>query len=322
MRRKFAVILVMLCSGCSAKHASSPSPVPADNSVSLITDGSITTVEDDSEDPTLNCSVLKGFAVHGDTPEAFNNLTNAGPSQTSAFMVGYGSPGELCTGRSSQCNSVATSMNLSDVDDWKDSAHLIRTKFSTLTLLGCNVGQYQDGADFISRFAEESKTTVRAPSGLVWCQNNSLTLEPQAQWVEAKPGQIAIPVSGPIHTVPLLTAYRLFIKGELRDVPVDATHITRFEYAGITPSGDGKMGQDAARSLAKLLDLGHPFTRTARPLARATARIEMSINLDGTVILKRFILYADAALRDLDAKDLFYPVDTRLHAELQLLRLR
>jgi hypothetical protein len=322
MLKNFWLVLIILYCGCSARHPNSPAPVTA-AAVSLIPNGAATTVEDDSTDTTLNCAALSAFPVHGDTQEAFQNLTGATTAQRRAFLVGYGSPGTLCTGRSSQCNSVTTAMNLPDVDDWKNNVHLIQGKFSRLTVLGCNVGQFQDGADFVSRLAQESHTTVRAPTGLVWCQGTSLTVEPETEWVEAKPGKHAKPSTGPVHTVPVLDTYRLSLDGELRDVPVDATHVVQFQYVGSVPYGSGEIDQDQAKSLAKLLDLAHPFKQTARPLAALTARLQLSVAVKGKdVVVKRYLLYADAVLQDIDAKNLFYPVDTRLHERLQRLRLQ
>jgi hypothetical protein len=214
-------------------------------------------------------------------------------------------------------------MNLPDVDDWKNNAHLIQGKFSRLTVLGCNVGQFQDGADFVSRLAQESHTTVRAPTGLVWCQGTSLTVEPETEWVEAKPGKRAKARSGRVHTVPELDTYRLSLDGELREVPVDSTRVVQFQYVGSAPYGSGDIHQDQAKSLAKLLDLAHPFKQTARPLAALTAKLQLSVAVkDKNVVVKHYNLYADAVLQDVDAKDLFYPVDTRLHERLQRLRLQ
>lgn len=323
MLKNFWLVLIILHCGCSARPPNSPSPVTAAAAVSLIPNGAATTVEDDSTDSTLTCAALSAFPVHGDTQEAFQNLTGATTGQRRAFLVGYGSPGTLCTGRSSQCNSVTTAMNLPDVDDWKNNARLIQGKFSRLTVLGCNVGQFQDGADFVSRLAQESHTTVRAPTGLVWCQGTSLTVEPETEWVEAKPGKHAKARSGRVHTVPELDTYRLSLDGELREVPVDSTRVVQFQYVGSAPYGSGDIHQDQAKSLAKLLDLAHPFKQTARPLAALTAKLQLSVAVKGkNVVVKHYNLYADAVLQDVDAKDLFYPVDTRLHERLQRLRLQ
>ena len=235
MRKALEIVFLLPLCGCSPKPAKPPVTVVTGVPTDLLTPGPAATVEDDSSDNTLNCGSLKSLPVHGDTSEAFHNLSGTAASEPRALIVGYGSPGTLCTGRASQCNSVDTSMNLFDVDDWKDSAQLIQGKFSKLTVLACNVGQFQDGADFISRLATETKTTVRAPTGLVWCQDNSLTVEPQTEWTEVEPGQQAKPIEGPVYTVPPLTAYRLTIDGELKEVPVNATRITQFQYASLPP---------------------------------------------------------------------------------------
>ena len=313
--------LVLFC-GCSSRHSTPATPAAA-VTLSLTPTGAAGTVEDDSTDPTLACSDLRAFPVHGDTSEAFSNLTTAPTDQTRALLVGYGAPGTICTGRSSQCNTVTTAMDLPDVDDWMDSAHLIQGKFSKLTVLACNVGESPEGPDFVSRLANETKTPVRAPTGLVWCLGDSLTVEPGTQWVEARPGRHARAMPGPVHIVPILNTYTLYLNGELKDVPASAVRTVQFQYIGFPPYGSGKADPDQAKPFVQLLDLAHPFKKSARPLAAVTARIQFSVSIAGSQpIVKNYNLYADAVLRDTETKDLFYPVDSRFHERLQNFRLQ
>jgi hypothetical protein len=318
--KKLSIALLLVFAGCSSTHVNAPAPPGAAAArAPLIPAGVAVTVQDDASDSTLTCAPLQGLPVHGDSENAFRNLTSA--SQTRASVVGYGSPGKLCTGRAGQCATVTTAMNIFDVNDWSSFAQSIQGKFSRLTVLACNVGQCDDGAAFITRLAEETKTRVRAPTGLVWCQDDTLTLDPDNEWIEARPGRPA-KAKCPPHVVPVLENYNLFLNGQWKEVPVRSIRVLEFTYDGFPPYEGGVAETEQARSLLPLVDLGHPFRKRAKPLAAVTGRIQLSVSVEGShPIVKNLILYADALVADAEAKDFYYRVDNRLHQQLQRLRL-
>lgn len=319
--KKLSIALLLLFAGCSSTPVNAPAPPgAAAASAPLIPAGVAVTVQDDVSDSTLTCAPLQGLPVHGDTENAFHNLTSA--SQTRAFIVGYGSAGEICTGSAGQCTTVTTAMNPANAADWMNFAHNIQGKFSRLTVLACNVGQCEEGAAFINRLAEESKTRVKAPTSLVWCEGNSLTLDPDNQWIEARPGKPASPKCAN-QVVPVLENYNLNIDGQWKQIHARSVRVVEFQYAGFPPYEGGKVEADQAHSLVQLIDFGHPFQKRARPLAAVTGRIQLSVAIEGSrPIVKSYLLYADAIVADVDSKDFFYRVDTRLHRKLQQLRLR
>jgi len=319
--KQLSIALLLLFAGCSSTHVNAPAPAgAAAASAPLVPAGVAVTVQDNPSDPTLTCAPLLGLPVHDDTENAFQNLTSAG--QARAFVVGYGTPGELCTGRAGECGTVITSMNNFDANDWTSFANSIRGKFSRLTVLACNVGQCEDGAALITRLAEEAGTRVRAPTGLVWCQDDTLTLDENNEWIEARPGRPAR-AKCPPRAVPVLENYNLFLNGQWTKVPVKSVRVVEFKYKGIPPYENGTVETDQARSLLELVDWGHPFKKQARPLAAVTGRIQLSVSVEGShPIVKNLILYADALVADAEAKDFFYRTDNRLHEKLQKLRLR
>jgi hypothetical protein len=331
--KKLSIALLLLLGGCSSTHVNAPAPpgaapAPAATPASapLIPSGVAVTVEEDETDSTLTCAPLRGLPVHSDTETAFQNLNSA--SQRRAFIVGYGTQGRLCTGLGNLCPTVTTSVTALDASDWAGFANSIQGKFSRLTVLGCNVGLGVDGAALLTRLAEETKTRVRAPTALVWCQDDTLLLDPDNQWVEARPGRPAR-ARYPRHAVPALEAapalenYNLFLNGQWKLVPAKSVHVVKFSYGGFPPYEGGVVETDEARSLLPLVDWGRPFKKHARPLAVVTGQIELSVAVEGShPIAKTLILYADALVADPEAKDFYYRTDPRLHERLQKLRLR
>jgi hypothetical protein len=333
--KKLSIALFLLLGGCSSTHVNAPAPpaaalalVPASAPAAapasgpLIPRGVAVTVEEDKPDETdstLSCAALQGLANHGDTKTAFQNLNSA--SQTRAYIVGYGSDGSLCTGDGNDCQVVNTTMTPFDADDWAGFANSIQGKFSRLTVLGCNVGRGDQGAAFVTRLAEETKTRVRAPTALVWCQDDTLGLDPDNQWVEARPGKPAR-ARTLRQTVPTLENYNLFLDGQWKKVPVNSVQIVKFSYSGFAPYKGGVVEPDEARSFLPLVDWGHPFNKHARPLAAVTGRIQLSVTVEGShPVAKTLILYADSLVVDPEAKDFYYRTDSRLHEKLQKLRL-
>lgn len=341
--KKLSIALFLLWGGCSSTHVNAPAPprasfAPAPASApaapapgSLIPRHAAVTVEEydpagtNGNPSPLDCAALNRLPHHGDTDHAFQNLN--GSSRLSAVIVGEGTVGQLCTGDGQLCQSGATAMSASDAADWVSFANSIQGKrFTRLTVIGCLVGACEEGAEFVSRLAEETKTPVRATTGLVWCVNDTLKLDPDqphgTYWIEVQPGESAQVEFCPPPLLPVTANYNLFIDGGWKLVPAHAVHVSKFSYEGFPPYKGGVVEAEEARSLLRFIGWGHPFKRHGRPLAAITGRIQLSVVLEGShLVAKTLILYADSLVADPEAKDFYYRVDIRLHQRLRKLRL-
>jgi hypothetical protein len=305
--------------GCAVRHTNvQPLSSIAGFSFTFPPD-SVVTVQSNPTDPALVCSDLHGFPKHSNNRGAFDNLLIAQNPQES-FIVGQGEAGKLCTGGDGRCNTTATSLNSNDADDWRPYANAVSGRFPRLTLLGCNVG-LETGATLVARVAEETRMTVAAPTGLVWCEGGSLLLDPQSRWIEAKPGEHPEPVHAPLYSVPPESEYSISIRGKLQPIPASTVHVDQFRYSFSALRTAAQAAQDEAARFAARIDFANPFVKKASLLALTTGRIQLTVALDGGgTIVKHYTLYADAVVGDLDDPGIFYPVDSRLHGELQALR--
>lgn len=303
----FTVVLAM------PLRAQAPPPV-------IFPPGAAITVETDQLDPTLSCKQLRNLPFHTNNQAAFQNLETAPSSSTTeSFIVGHGEPGGLCTGDGRACYTAEKSINLYDDPFWGQYADTIKRRFTLLSLLGCNVGRFDDGVAFLKKMATVTQMPVRAPNGMVWCINDEVVLDPDVTWVEVKPDGPLAPNSGVIYTVPLRTAYLLSIDGEHKTVPVGSVEILEFQYFGLPAQRSFLADPFEAVQLLNLVDFGSPLPHEGRPLAAITGKFRLSILQDGgRRVEKRYFLYADSLVQEVDSSEpIFYKADTRIHQKLQ-----
>jgi hypothetical protein len=308
---------------CTPKLAAQTSADYVVNKQFVLPPGFKATVEYDESDGFLNCKELVDFPRHSTNTSAFQNLNGDPNPAGEAFIIGHGTTAGICTGDGPFCDTTDTSLNVNDGIFWKPPARSLVGKFSRLTIFGCSVGRYQEGADFVAAMAEATQMTVRAPTGTVWCAQSHLSLGSDVDWIEAKPGEKPERKDGPLYTVPEGPQYKLSVNGKLTEVQPLAVHVTKFHYSGLPPSRSADASASAAQDLGKLIDFANPIELNGVPLAAVTGRIELSVSPQGAAqVEKVYLLYADSIVQDQERKDLFYRVDSRLRPALQQLRLQ
>jgi hypothetical protein len=308
---------------CTLKLAAQSSTDYVANTQFVLPPGLKATVEYDESDGFLNCKELVDFPRHGSNTSAFQNLSGDPNSAGEAFIIGHGTTAGICTGDGPFCDTTDTSLNVDDGVFWKPPARRLVGKFSRLTIFGCSVGRYQEGADFVAAMAEATQMTVRAPTGTVWCAQSHLSLGSDVDWIEAKPGEKPERKDGPIYTVQEGAQYKLSKNGKLTEVQPQAVHVTKFHFSGLPPRPSADASASTAQELGKLIDFANPIELQGVPLAAVTGRIELWFSLQGDArVQKVYLLYADSMVQDQERKDLFYRVDSRVRPALQQLRLQ
>jgi len=165
--------------------------------------------------------------------------------------------------------------------------------------------------------------TVRAPIGNVWCAENHLSLGPDVDWIEAKPGERPVRKDGPIYTVQEGVEYKLSIDGKLTNIQPQTVQVILFHYSGLPPARSADAAGPAAQGFGRLIDFANPIELKGVPLAAVTGRIEIAVSIQGEAqVQKIYLLYADSMVQDQDRKDLFYRADSRLRPALQQLRFQ
>ena len=266
---------------CTPKLAAQTSTDYVVNKQFVLPPGFKATVEYDESDGFLNCKELLDFPRHSNNTSAFQNLNGDPNPAGEAFIIGHGTTAGICTGDGPFCDTTDTSLNVNDGIFWKPPARSLVGKFSRLTIFGCSVGRYQEGADFVAAMAEATQMTVRAPTGTVWCAESHLSLGSDVDWIEAKPGEKPERKDGPLYTVEEGAQYQLSIHGKLTKVKPQAVRITKFHCNVLPPGLSGDASASAAQDLGKLIDFANPSESKGTPLAAVTGKIELSLSLQG-----------------------------------------
>ena len=314
MRCEILCRLLVFAFGWGAQLAAqAPSPI-------VFSPAATITVETSQGDPVLSCKQLQNLASHMNNQSAFQNLLGVPlGSVGEAFVVGHGEPGGLCTGDGRACYTAEKSVNLYDEQYWSQYADGIKGRFSRLSLLGCNIGRFKDGSDFLAKMADVVKMSVRAPNGMVWCINDQVVLDPEVAWVEVKSGSSPPVDNGRAYTLVAQNEYALTIDGQKKRIPAASIEILEFQYFGLPLQRSFIASPFEAIQLLTLIDFGTPFPHKGRPLAAITGKIRLAISQDGRPRLeKRYFLYADDIVQEVDSPEpVFYRTDSRIHQKLQ-----
>jgi hypothetical protein len=306
----------------SAAVAQTGPPIATQGSVF----GKPETLETGPDNGFLECAkaVLAPDYRNNDTPEAHTNLLQQTNQPGTAVISGHGDTGQICTGGGMQCRgSQTTYMALDNEGLWKPMAQSLKGKFKQLTLLGCDVAADTSGADFISAVARDTGLTVRAPTAFVWCGNNEIVFETGGQWLEATPDKPA----NPIHPSLLLAqmkegaSYKLKVNGEFMSIPENEISITDFQSETLGEHREFRsFAAGNSLGLIRLIDFSSPFEVKGSPAAIVTAKFQLVINHGEQKIKKRFVVYNDRIVGDVEAPEVFYHTNHELSQRLMMMR--
>jgi hypothetical protein len=206
---------------------------------------------------------------------------------------------------------------------WTPAAQKIEGSFYMLRLLACDVGADQTGADLLFELAKVVKRPVIGPTYLVYCGNGNVYLDPKAQWQQATPTMKPSPIPKPKFTVQAATTLKFKIEGKMRTIPGENAHILEFQYTSAQPKAELRhLDVGPATELIRLVDFTNPFEPGGVPLALVTGTFNIRLKVDQKEIEKRFAIYNDEIVQDLDNAEVFYHVDSRFGEQLQTLRLK
>lgn len=282
------------------------------------------TVSSGSDNGYNNCAASKypGSLRHGSTQQAIDNLVGslgligavaATGGKRLPWISGHGDAGFMTTGAGQDGTQTSdNTIGTWNEDNWGPQFDRLRDRnYAILTLLTCDTGAGEDGADLLFAMARRTGKPVRARTGLTTCGGDGITFQGGSTWQVANPNQRPNPIPQPTLLLNLsVNVMMLQVDGVFEEVPFEAiskvniTRPYRFLRQSLSESSVDLDGKDA-QSLLRLIDFSDPFNPGGMPAAMVTARI--SIFLNGKEDSpRRFNVYNNRLLHDLDCPNVFY----------------
>lgn len=288
--------------------------------------GTPITLETGPDDGFIACAeaVLADDYRNSNTTEAITNLSKKTNRNEIAFITGHGLPGLICTGNGMSCTGdVKLNLGLANESSWQSLAQTLRGRFSEITLLGCNVGTDQTGADFVSAVAQITQMPVRAPNSFVWCGNGKILFDQGGNWLTARPGVKLQPVEPNILTVQMKegSAYKLKVNGAFVDIPESQISVANFQSQ--TLGGGQEFRSFVAGNslqLMRQINFDAPFEINAVPAAIVTARFDLIVTRGDSRMTKHFAVLNDRIVGDSDSKGVYYRTSHEFSQRLSLMR--
>ncbi len=251
---------------------------------------------------------------HGSTSEAFQkNLPSKSKLHAIAVVVGHGRSGYQCSGDGDHCGKYNDQIVLgfSNFPFWKEFVQKSQGKFESLTLLGCDIGQDDEGANLLFHVAETVQMPVRAPDSNIFCDSSGFTFDEGGDWV------VATPTSRPsVHigrNYPVQPRGNFIFSVDSKPLPIPTTAIKLLEFTHRTIQEEKfRVVSLETASLTQIVDFGSYFKVSGRPAAVLTGTFRIEINLSGMPKIERtFALFNDDLVEDLSEQDAFYRADKR-----------
>jgi hypothetical protein len=259
----------------------------------------------------LQCSVdeLQPEFRHGHTSELFDNLDRLPASGDRAVSVGHGGAGLQCTGLGDHCNADDTIvMGNFNPNFWEPLAGKIKGKYRGMTLLGCEIGQGNEGAEFLYQMAQTIQAPVRAPDSLIFCVSDGIYFDTGGKWVEATPKSKPAPHFAKTYEVPETETFRFQIdRNVLSFKPTDVESL-EFQHRGYRQK-EFQTIPLAASELLRMVGFSAPFETPGRPAAIVTGTFRLRLKLGAKTVDKNLVLYNDVLVEDLEQQDVFYRVN-------------
>jgi hypothetical protein len=267
-------------------------------------------------------SKYSGASRHTSTRQAIDNLvgslgllskvdvTTAG--KRLPWIGGHGSAGFMTTGAGQNgTQNGDNTIGTWNEGNWGSEFDKLRSRnFPVLTLLSCDTGAGDDGADLLLAIANRIGKTVRARTGLTSCGGDGITFENGSTWQVANPGQRPNPIPEPALLFDFsVSAMKLQISGAFEEVSLDSVSkvsISRpYTFLRQDVSQSFELDKKESQAILRLINFSDPFNPGGMPAAMVTAKID--IFFDGKEDSPRhFDVYNNRLLHDLDSPNVFY----------------
>lgn len=247
---------------------------------------------------------------HGHTDELFDNLSKRSPTDGRAVSVGHGAPGIQCTGEGDHCTGADNTIMMADFNHryWEPFANKIKGKYELLTLLACETGQSDAGAEFLFDMAKATQSRVRAPDSIIYCGPTGIYFDPGGNWVEATPQSKPTPHPPKPFEVKETATLRFRIDGVMRTLKPEEVQFLQFQHRSYRQKEFTTLG-GFGPAILQIVGFGEPFQTPGRPAAIVTGSFRLRLNVPAKPVERQFVLYNDVLVEDLEEQDVFYRVN-------------
>lgn len=227
-----------------------------------------------------------------------------GAARRSVMIVGHGNVGFVKTGNGDGGGTQDQYMGNWNIPQWINYISQLRGKCSDLTILACDTGAGNEGADLLVAIANAVQCPVHASTYLVWCGGGrGIYLDPKSQWQTATPGHRPNPIPKPTFTITDMKTFTFTTSVTSRtftDVDITGMVLTRINIRG--EQHVTRLSSDEAKGLAQLIAFHEPLIVDARPAAMVTGELLLEIGGEE----HKFIIYNDSLLEDAAKRGTFY----------------
>ncbi|MEI6790764.1 MAG: hypothetical protein WCK42_06255 [Myxococcaceae bacterium] len=276
----------------------------------------------------LGCtlSAYPGCMKHDSTLHAVDNLVSclvAGSGET--VLIGHGNDGIVITGDGQNPSNPDHFITTWNKGRWEASLRKIGAqKYPIFTILSCHTGAGEEGADLLFAIAQVIGKSVRARTGLTYCNNGEIIFEPGSTWQIASPEQRPkpIPDSRPQARVNDLFAYE--DQAVSKTMPLDS--VTDVLVYSVISTGTGvkidspriRLVNADAQDLLRLVSFESALKINGHLMAIITAMLEIFFtDHAGNSQVRRYAVYNDRFLEDQSFPGTLYPAIQSLRSALR-----
>src|SRR5262245_13728032 len=264
------------------------------------------------KDPLVDC--IKGALNPKEHDSNDSAVTNVKPGTGQvAVMLGHGDKGKICTAES--CKAPDTVLSAATTKGWGVGSKSL-TGVSMVILAACNVGAGNAAPKLLKQMSDALDVPVVAPSGVILCEGDDVSVQKESQWQCAQPGRALLKaVPRPpykVDRVALTTFPFRTAEGRVVRVPPESVKMVWMEVADETGTFHCLSRSDSARGkMLSRIDLANRRPGTVVG-ATATARFKIAVKdqrLEGT---RTFEVYNNASAADVSEPGFHLLLDSRL----------
>jgi len=191
---------------------------------------------------------------------------------------------------------------------WEPLAAKIKGKYPLLTLLGCEVGQGNHGAEFLYDMAKTTQSHVRAPDSIIYCGPNGIFFDKGGKWVEATPQSKPSPQVPEPFVVKEAKTLQFRVDGLMVTLKPEDVQFVEFLHRSYRQKEFTTL-KGFGLAILQSVGFGEPFLTEGRPAAIVTGSFRLRLRVPGKSVDRQFVLYNDVLVEDLEEQDVFYRVN-------------
>ncbi len=224
-------------------------------------------------------------------------------AKRSAMIIGHGNVGFVKTGHGDNGGTSDQFMGYFNIPQWVNYITQLKGKCSEITILACDTGAGNEGADFLLAMANAVQCPVHASTYLVWCSAQGVYLDAKSQWQTATPGHRPKPIPKPALMMRDIKIFALTTDKTSKtftEADITGMALTRINIRGERNSV--QLSSDEAKGLARLIAFDEPIVIDARPAAVITGELTMALGGEQ----HKFVIYNSSLLESIASPGTFY----------------